>query len=150
MHQAQLLSEDDYRVCIAHGIVGKSDTLPCPVDFNGRFTHEVPDYQGRGVKEADNDICAKLKAEGRLLMKDSYVHSYPFCWRSDTPLIYKAVPSWFVSVETVKERLVANNNLTYWVPTSVQEKRFHNWLRDAKAGPSLAIASGTPIPAMGQ
>ena len=65
-------------------------------------------------------------------MKDSYVHSYPFCWRSETPLIYKAVPSWFVAVEKVKPQLLANNDKTYWVPASVQEKRFHNWLADAK------------------
>lgn len=79
------------------------------------------------MKDADNDICTALKASGRLVMKESYLHSYPFCWRSETPLIYKAVPSWFVSVEKIKAQLLANNDETYWVPAFVQEKRFHNW-----------------------
>lgn len=84
------------------------------------------------VGQADNDICAKLKAAGRLVEKSVYQHSYPFCWRSDTPLIYKAVPSWFVGVQSVKDRLLANNEATYWVPSFVKDGRFHNWLVDAK------------------
>ena len=75
------------------------------------------------------------------------VHSYPFCYRSETPLIYKAVPSWFVKVEEIKERLVANNQKTSWVPDFVKEKRFHNWLVGAR---DWAISRnrfwGTPIP----
>lgn len=147
VHQAPAFGEDDYRVCIANGIVEKGDDLPCPVDSNGRFTDEVPDFVGRAVKEADNDICATLKAQGRLVLKEVYTHSYPFCWRSDTPLIYKAVPSWFVTVEKLRPQLLANNAQTYWVPSFVQEKRFHNWLADAK---DWAISRnrfwGTPIP----
>eukprot|EP01038_Epipyxis_sp_PR26KG_P005823 gene5823-8029_t len=147
VHQAPAFGEDDYRVCIANKIVSKGEDLPCPVDSNGRFTNEVPDFANRLVKEADNDICAVLKSKGRLVMKEVYNHSYPFCWRSDTPLIYKAVPSWFVSVEKVKSQLLANNAQTYWVPSFVQEKRFHNWLSDAK---DWAISRnrfwGTPIP----
>jgi isoleucyl-tRNA synthetase len=156
-------------VCLKHGIIEKGTSVPCPVDANGRFTAEVPDFVGRHVKEvretaddtvcragrpsspvclpvwgnfsflfgcsyhrcfpapfplqADNDICTHLKSAGRLVDKSSYVHSYPFCWRSDTPLIYKAVPAWFVRVESVKERLLANNAQTYWVPAFVKEVR---------------------------
>lgn len=147
VHQAPAFGEDDYRVCLTNGIIGKGEDLPCPVDSNGRFTAEVSEFVGRDVKEADNDICALLKSRGRLVMKEVYNHSYPFCWRSDTPLIYKAVPSWFVKVETLREKLMANNAQTYWVPSFVKEKRFHNWLADAK---DWAISRnrfwGTPIP----
>jgi len=147
VHQAPAFGEDDYRVCLIHGIVSKGEDLPCPVDSNGRFTKDIHEFQGQLVKDADNDICLHLKNKGRLVLKENYFHSYPFCWRSETPLIYKAVPSWFVSVEKIKPQLLANNALTYWVPSFVQEKRFHNWLCDAK---DWAISRnrfwGTPIP----
>ena len=97
-----------------------SGKVPCPVDVNGRFTAEVPDFKGQHVKAADDGICAALKASGRLVSKGSLVHSYPFCWRSDTPLIYRAVPSWFVRVEDIKESLLACNDQTYWVPDNVK------------------------------
>jgi hypothetical protein len=98
--------------------------VPCRV--------QVTDYVGMYIKDADDLICKALKAGGRLYSKGSIAHSYPFCWRSDTPLIYRAVPSWFVKVEAIKEQLLANNEQTYWVPAFVKEKRFHNWLRDAR------------------
>jgi tRNA synthetases class I (I, L, M and V) len=90
VHQAPAFGEDDYRVCIAQGIVAKGATVPCPVDAGGRFTAEVTDFAGANVKDADKGIVAHIKAAGRLVDHSTLVHSYPFCWRSDTPLIYKA------------------------------------------------------------
>lgn len=98
------------------------------------------------MKDADKLIIKRLKEMGNLVRQAEVKHSYPFCWRSDTPLLYKAVPSWFINVETLIPRLLANNDETYWVPAFVKEKRFANWLRDAR---DWAVSRnrfwGTPI-----
>ncbi|KAG0615444.1 hypothetical protein M758_5G041400 [Ceratodon purpureus] len=147
VHCAPAFGEDDYRVCLANGVIQKGPNLPNPVDGDGNFTAEVTDFKGRFVKEADKDIIAAVKAKGRLVSVGSIMHSYPYCWRSDTPLIYKVVPSWYVAVEQFKDRLIENNKQTYWVPDAVKEKRFHNWLENAR---DWAISRsrfwGTPLP----
>ena len=96
VHMAPAFGEDDYRICLQQNIISKNETPPCPIDANGFFTSVVSDFQGLNVKQADKPILKNLK-ERDLVFKLKYeVHSYPFCWRSDTPLIYRAVPTWFI------------------------------------------------------
>jgi len=128
-------------------IISKDQEIICPVDSCGCFTEPVHDFLGKYVKDADKEIIKYLQSKKKLVASYSVRHSYPFCWRTDTPLIYKAVPSWFLKVEEFKDRLVMANSETYWVPDSVKEKRFGNWLRDAR---DWAISRnrywGNPIP----
>ena len=143
VHQAPAFGEDDHRVLRAAGI----DAFACPVTMAGVFTEEVRDFAGQYVKDADPAITRHLKAGGALYDEAVINHSYPYCWRSDTPLIYRAVPSWFVAVTDIADKLVAANAQVHWVPGHLKEGRMGNWLKGAI---DWAISRnrvwGTPLP----
>jgi isoleucyl-tRNA synthetase len=128
VHMAPGFGEDDQKVCEANGI-----ELVCPVDERGRYTAEVPDWQGTLVFDANKEIIKVLKDRGVLLRHVTYEHNYPHCWRTREPLIYKAIPgAWFVKVTAIKDRMIAHNRTIQWIPEHVKDGQFGKWLENAR------------------
>lgn len=125
VHIAPAFGEDDYQV-------GKRYDLPVLqlVDEQGRFVKEVTPWAGMFVKQADPAITRSLKEEGKLFKRERITHSYPHCWRCDTPLLYYARKSWYIATTAYRDKLIANNNKIKWYPEHVGKGRFGDWLEN--------------------
>ncbi len=142
VHMAPGFGEDDQVACNAVGI----PTI-CPMDEHGRFTAAVPPWAGTHVFDANPEVIKELKARRLVVRHDSYVHSYPHCWRCSQPLVYRAIGSWFVEVTKIRDRMVELNQQIRWVPEHVRDGSFGRWLANAR---DWSISRnrfwGSPIP----
>ncbi|KPV39891.1 isoleucine--tRNA ligase [Alicyclobacillus ferrooxydans] len=144
VHMAPAFGEDDYRVCQEHGMVYCNF-----VDLTGRFTDDVTDFAGRFVRDEDVnvDIVKDLAARGVMYEKHKYEHSYPHCWRCDTPLLYYAIDSWFIRMTEVKDQVIKNSQGVNWMPEHIKDGRMGNFL-DNLVDWNLSRSRywGTPLP----
>ncbi len=127
VHTAPGFGEDDYNTLKGTGV-----PTVCPIDGECKFGPEVSDYAGMFVKDADKPIIERLKAEGKLVKREQYLHAYPHCWRCSSPLIYRAISSWFVKIDPIKPKMLAANQQVYWNPAHIKDGRFGKWLENAR------------------
>lgn len=125
VHTAPAHGEDDYRTSRQHGL-----DFVSVVNLSGRYTDQVTDYAGRFVKDCDVDIVKNLSYRNLLFSKERYEHSYPFCWRCKSPLLYYAMESWFIKTTAVKDQLIENNSKIDWYPSHLREGRFGKFLEE--------------------
>ncbi len=142
VHIAPGFGEDDQRIGEAAGI-----SLVVPVDDEGKYTSEITQFVGMNVFDANPEVIKHLKAEGRVVRHETYDHNYPHCWRTDTPIIYRAINSWYVRVTDLSDRLLSANQEINWIPDHVQDGQFGKWLEGAR---DWSISRnrfwGSPIP----
>ena len=142
VHMSPGFGEDDQIICEKNNI-----KLVCPVDDQGKFTKEIPEFEGMVVFDANEKIISFLKEKNIIIKKESYLHNYPHSWRTDEPLIYKSVNSWYVNVSSFKKRMVELNQEINWVPAHIKDGTFGKWLEGAR---DWSISRnrfwGSPIP----